>query len=213
MKVQKEKIIDISIPVAIALFIIGIGVVTFRYNRDKSEYEEYVKEFNVLAQELINDNININNLSDDLTKYEDNLYRSMTSYYEDSNDEILRYVFEKRFPTLDNYNNDKRQAFIVISALLQLYPEMKSDPDISSDLIGIKNTNESIYQYTNDYNSKVDNYNELGDKINDSDYVNVWNPEAMVSCTIKKAVYSVDSYYTYSEVNYTNETSDPVTFK
>ena len=188
MKRNKRYRIIFILLILIAIMCIGIRIYGI-YTTDKKEYLGYHDEYTSISGTLLDDLVTINSLQDDETYYEDTLYQGMVAYYQSSDDEILRYVFEQRFPLPHEYENDRKSAFVVIYALLELYPEMKENKVINESVLGINDTLDSLKETIDTHNSNVDRCNELATKINNSNYVNRWDPNSFIGTEIRKVLF------------------------
>lgn len=186
-RLKRYKVVFILL-ILIAIMCVGIRIYGL-YHADKEEYLGYYDEYTSISDTLLEDVVTIAGLQDDETYYEDMLYQGMTAYYQDSDDEVLRYVFEQRFPLPHDYENDRKSAFVVIYALLELYPEMKQNKVIKESVLGINDTLDELKQTIDTHNENVDRCNELATKINNSNYVNRWDPDSFIDTEIKKVLF------------------------
>lgn len=186
MKKYKKMII------LVVLIIIGIvGIFTYmRYYGDKQEYLSYYEDYISLDGEIKSYAVKVGNLEINERQYEDWLYQGIISYYNGSDDEIFKYVFKERFPLPNEYENDRKGAFVVIYALLEVYPELKEDKVINETLLAIDNTIDDLRSTTSLYNDCIDDYNEIVEQINNSDYVRVWHKELYITKKYQKIIFT-----------------------
>lgn len=155
------------------------------YQEDKSEYDKYYERYVSLDNEINLKKVEILGLMDDEVYYEDYLYQSMISYYNASEDEVFQRVFQERFPLPNEYENDRKSAFVIIYALLEMYPELRDNSVISESLIGIDNTTTRLNESIIIYDDLCDTMLEFISIINNCDYIINWdNDDYIVSIPI-----------------------------
>lgn len=169
--------------ILLTLFI-TIGIVSIRiysdYKHDKTEYEELYQEYTSINDGLLTEKGKIIGLMNDETYYEDCLYQSMVSYYNSSNDEVFRRVFQERFPLPNEFENDRRGTFVIIYALLEVYPEIKENSIVNESLLGIDNTSTQLSESIAIYNDLCDNLVDMRLTMNDCNYVTKWDDSCWV---------------------------------
>ena len=198
MKINKEKILntlknnlDKILIGLLILYVFGIsfGIIYVDYRRDKDEYLEKYNKYSSMTNELVNNIITINTLQDEEERYEDDLYDGMVRYYNETDDEVIKYVFENRFPSPQEYENDRKSAFVVIYAMLELYPEIKEDKVINECLLGIDDTLGELKELVKSHNENVDECNNLKDEINELKYIKIWNKKCRINIEIRKVLF------------------------
>lgn len=144
------------------------------YTDSKTEYENYCKEYDDLTNELLVEKMSLIKLQTIETEYEDALYQSLIAYYNESDDEVFRRVFEERFSLLGEYEEARQNAFIIIYALFETYPEIKEDKDISKLISNIDDTTDKLNIAIHEYNNLCDNVIDTIKRVNSCSYVTEW---------------------------------------
>lgn len=185
-----KQIKNLIAPLIVAVLIIGVVLRIYSvYSDDKAQYQKYYNNYSTLIGSMSDDIDTVNNLQEEEEYYEDMLYQTMSSYYQSTDDQVLRYVFQQRFPSSQEYENDRKSAFIIIYALLELYPEMKENDTINENIIGINDTLSTLQRTIDAHNAKVNECNDLIKSINKSDYVKIWNKNAFINNRVNDILF------------------------
>lgn len=184
---NKRNLLILGIILLMLVNSIMISTIYGIYCEDKTEYLELYDSYLSVRENLEFQHRYIETLQDKEIEHEDDLYNAFKSYYENRTDNtIFKYVFEERFPSVEEYEKDRKQAFIVIYALIELYPELKYDEEIGLHLSEIDVNLDKIRTAVEEYNGDLISYNSIVGKINATNYINTWKQEPKITETFRE---------------------------
>lgn len=102
-------------------------------------------------------------------------YREIQSYIKSSSDEVFLEVANKAFPSQDEFNNDRENAFVTICAFLSVYEEIYDYGNVKKYYQSITDTYNLIIEATDEYNNTINVYNELIDDYMASKYYKMYS--------------------------------------
>lgn len=135
-------------------------------------YDKYLKNVNRIRQELET----IDGYQYDLQCVSEELYFSMTDFYNNSKDEVFRYVFEERFPNRYDFYQNPNEFYIIITALKENYPDFKNDENVNKWSIEVDRVTTKLHESVYKYRNLLKEYDDIVREINNCKFVTM-NPE------------------------------------
>ena len=171
----KKRILSWILVILVIGFVwLIVNLVNIRHEQ-KIEYNGYIEEYDAKRDDIEEQLNSIKDFQKIEHNNENELFRMLKEYRNqivDSDDnEIFRRVFDQVFPSDSYFNTAREESFVKIYALLEMYPEIKDYGKISEILITITKTINNLRTVVDMYNEDIDEYIEIIDKINNSDYV------------------------------------------
>lgn len=154
-------------------------ILAFNFGMIKGEYEEYDAKLTDLVISINSQSTVINILQNTELEYEQDLYTQMYGYYDSlmetvnksMEQEVFCKIFIVLYPTKDELINEREDSFVTLYALIQKYPDILEYGDTSEILENMKTTTMELQEAVTVYNEYVDQYNDIGEKINNCKYV------------------------------------------
>lgn len=171
----KKKILSWILVILVVVFAwLIVNLVNIRHDQ-KIEYNGYIEEYDAKRSDIEDQLDSIKNFQTIEHNNENELFQLLKEYRNqitDSDDnEIFRRVFDEVFPTDAYFNTAREESFVKIYALLEMYPEIKDYGKVDEVLTTITKTITNLRTVVDMYNEDIDEYIEIIDKINNSDYV------------------------------------------
>ena len=171
----KKKILSWVLVILVVVFAwLIVNLVNIRHEQ-KIEYNGYIEEYDAKRSDIEDQLDSIKNFQTIEHNNENELFQLLKEYRNqitDSDDnEIFRRVFDEVFPTDAYFNTAREESFVKIYALLEMYPEIKDYGKVDEILTTITKTITNLRTVVDMYNEDIDEYIEIIDKINNSDYV------------------------------------------
>lgn len=171
----KQKILKwLMVILIIGGIILVINLINI-WHEQKIEYNSYIEEYDSKRSDIENGLESINKFQKVEYNNENELYELIKEYRGQISNtektEIFRRVFDQVFPPETYLDTAREESFVKIYALLEMYPEIKDYGKIDKLLTTINKTISDLRTVVGVYNENIDEYIEIIDKINSSDYV------------------------------------------
>lgn len=168
MKTEVKTINMVAVVLLIIICIASVvgNVVLTKISKEQMDLSKKRMICIRLERDLISEHIKAEQLEDSHQALASSLYNSLWAYYNKSKNKVFRTLFEERIPSLTEFNESMDEGFIVIYALMENFPDIRTDPLISHALgqLDLNRTklNDSIKKYNtilHNYQVSVMNYN------------------------------------------------------
>ena len=171
---ERKKCCLLGLIVIICIISLGMYDSYQRYQdylKSENEYHNIHDRYTSLMARIDENLENIEDLQYELQCSGEELYFSMLDFYNNSNDEVFKYVFDERFPCRYDFYQNPGEFYVVITALKENYPELNNDEQIEKWSLEVEAVSSKLHNKINLYNKLVGEYEDTVNELNNCEYV------------------------------------------
>lgn len=165
------------IAVLVMIIVLNIAIAYWLFTQDKNNAlfaEERTRECTDMMATI---SMEISTGQDEVEALSYELYDHVKDICTNTEDELVKRLFEQEFPSDESYLNDPYTGFITLEAMLTNHPEIKSEAEILETLEAIYTAQVQIESSVDNYNTYLEYYQFWAEEYNTSLYA--WNKDAI----------------------------------
>jgi hypothetical protein len=165
------------IAVLIMIVILNIAIAYWLFTQDKNN-ALFAEERTIECTDMMATiSMEISTGQDEVEALSYELYDHVKDICTNTEDELVKRLFEQEFPSDETYLNDPYTGFITLEAMLNNHPEIKSEAEILETLEAIYVAQVQIESNVDSYNTYLEYYQFWAEEYNTSMYA--WNKESI----------------------------------